>query len=281
MAKISARLLKELLEGKTGKEISHILAMIQFTNEKGMVEGGAYWKAMRAEALISMRHHYNFLNSLSDKGIYEIQPDGSIKISLNDFTVDSKNGKPDYSKNNYIELPDFIYSHTFKAAPVLLKRLVLYFLSCGIKSHAVEITEAKLLEKLNLNRPSKLLDAFWLLSQMGFFNYKAMYSEKSSAFKIYKYIIGLKEEFSKSRPFNHSKTSENSVRNILVKKRIKFTPNSLSKLTFLFNIYKLHFIKALKYLNQATANIIYHPNQTDGTVAFEYWLRDVKNNILN
>lgn len=245
-------MLKKILSEKLSKkEIDHITTYAQYQEDDGTVQGGVDRKEVSLEGRMAESTHYNCLNSLSDKGIYEIDKNKDTKLSYNNFI--GANGELDFCKNNYVELPNFIHESDFQNSTVQLKRMVLYFLMCGTKLQYVTFNTSTLQKVLGLNRPEKVYVVFRQLSGFDWFYVIENYIEDGSGRGYYQFQVKLKIQYAGTSRLKHNKKSQNKVRNILKKKRILYTPKVLADLVQLLNQYKDKFSECLKYLNQATA----------------------------
>lgn len=242
MAKASLKLLKAILENRIdSKEINHVFTSIQFQDHSGTIEGGVDRKVISLDGAMSERHQYNVIDSLCKAGIYE--KDGkNIRIPYNCFL--DKDGKENYSQNNYIELPNFIHETKFLRASVQVKRFIIHLLICRALEQPVRIRPETMQEWLGVNRPSKASDISRELDNLGLF---VIEDDKESNIIVYK----LKREFTGTSRLKTSRNSENKVRNILKQKRLykHVTPVAFRDLIQLYNEYKETFINCVKFLN--------------------------------
>lgn len=253
MAKASIKMLKRIIQEKlTKKEIDHVTTYMQYQDDDGTVQGGVDRKEVKLEGRMAESTHYNCLDSLVEKGIYEVNKNKDTMLIDNNFI--GENGELDFSSNNYVELPNFIHEYEFQTAPVQVKRLIIYFLLCGTKSQYKTFNTSTLQKVLGLNRPEKLYVVFRQLSAFDWFYVVESRLEDSLTGKVYyQFQVKLNIKYAGTSRLKHNKKSENKVRNILKKKRIIYTPKALADLAQLLNQYKDKFFECLNYLNQATA----------------------------
>jgi hypothetical protein len=246
-------MLKKILQEKLSKkEIDHITTYMQYQEDDGTVQGGVDRKEVKLEGRMAESTHYNCLDSLVEKGIYEINENKDTRLVNNNFI--GQNGEIDFTENNYVELPNFIHEYDFQSAPVQVKRLIIYFLLCGTKSQYKTFNGETLQKALGLNRPEKMYVVLRQLSGFDwFYVVETCIEDQLTGKKSYQFQVKLKIQYAGTTRIIHNKRSENKVRNILKKKRILYTPKVLADLAQLLNQYKDKFFECLKSLNQSTA----------------------------
>ena len=238
LARLSNLLIKRINE-LNSMELNHLAIMCRYQDDNGIVKNGVHYDDFSFETCMSVRHHYNCLKSLEEKGIYEIDDNKNIQIAGNHIKACLGAG--------YITLPDFAFTAEFLNSNVLIKRATFLLLKVRTREQIFDIGSDKLQDWLNLNRFSKLQVVIDKLSK--WFNIGEVIKDcKDIIFRI-----KLKLEACKTTYKNNLKAVK-EIKRIFRKKRLHPTQKDINDFAQLLNQYKNKFYLALDKLKPNTVN---------------------------